>query len=59
MLAILQQVGLSWPARGFVRYWLSLASMLTWSLNYCCGSRILTPFGPVEALRGAWGDFEL
>lgn len=38
---------------------LVLASMLTWSLNYCCGGRILTPFGPVDALTGAWEDFEL
>jgi hypothetical protein len=38
---------------------LVLASMLTWSVNYCCGGDILRPLGPMDALEGVWEDLEL
>jgi hypothetical protein len=38
---------------------LVLGSMLTWSVNYCCGSDIVRPLGPLDAIAGAWEDFGL
>jgi hypothetical protein len=37
---------------------LIVASLFTWSIKYCCGSDVLTVWGPVTSITGMWEEIE-